>query len=313
MQQYRMMFASLAIAMLGGVPAALAQRPAPSAPQQPGSTLDRVRVTGLLKLGYRTDARPLSFRDESGNPAGFTVDLCTVVADRLKAERGHGTLTVQWVPVEAADRFAAVAQGRVDVLCGADTETLARRAEASFSIPIFPGGIGALIRSDASATLKDALLGQKLATRPNWRGTANQLLQVKRFAVVPGTTAEGWLAGRLAAFQVQSKVTPVDGYDAGVKSILDRKSDVFFADRAILLDAARRNESASKLMVHDRLFTNEALALAFARGDEDFRLFIDRTLSMLYSGGTIFATYNKWFGAPSESVRNFYSWVTLPN
>ena len=299
------------IALFAAVTPARAQRstaPAPAA----ATTLDRVRMTGQLKLGYSPDARPISF-DDSGKPAGFSVDLCQVIADRLKAERGHGTLTVQWVPVEAADRFTAVQQGRIDLLCGADTQTLERRAQVSFSIPIFPGGIGAVLRSDASKVLKDALNGQKPTSPPNWRGTASQLLQVKRFAVVPGTTTEAWAASRLAAFQVNSKVATVEGYDAGINSILERKSDVFFGERAILMDAVRRNPSAGKLMLHERLFTTELLAFALARGDEEFRLFVDRTLSSLYSAGTIYATYDKWFGTPSEGVRNFYGWVTLPN
>jgi ABC-type amino acid transport substrate-binding protein len=94
--------------------------------------------------------------------------------------------------------------------------------------------------------------------------------------------------------------------------VLDRKADAFFGDRAILLDAATRSESRAKLVVLDRLFTAERIALVFARGDEDFRLLVDRTLSALYASGAINATYNKWFGPPSESVQNFYRWITLP-
>ena len=301
-------------ALLAAVTPVRAQKSAAAAPA-PAMTLDRIRMTGQLKLGYRTDARPLSYRDESGKPAGFSVDLCQVIADRLKVERGegHGTLTVEWVPIEAADRFTAVQQGRIDILCGADTPTVERRAQVSFSIPIFPGGIGAVLRHDASKVLTDALNGQKPNSPPNWRANASQLLHIKRFAVVKGTTAETWGASRLAHFQVESKVTAVDGYDAGIKSILDNKSDVFFGDRAILLDAVRANPSGAKLTVHDRLFTTELLAFALARSDEDFRLFVDRALSTLYSAGTIYATYGKWFGTPSEAVRNFYQWVTLPN
>jgi polar amino acid transport system substrate-binding protein len=64
----------------------------------------------------------------------------------------------------------------------------------------------------------------------------------------------------------------VDSYDAGIKRVLDRNSDVFFGDRAILLEAAKRSPSAGDLVVLDRLFTYEPLALALARNDDDFRL-----------------------------------------
>jgi hypothetical protein len=56
---------------------------------------------------------------------------------------------------------------------------------------------------------------------------------------------------------------------------VDRSANVFFADRSILLDAATRSPSAGDLTVLDRLFTYGPLALALARGDEDFRLLVD--------------------------------------
>ena len=43
---------------------------AAAAPASAG-TLDRVKSTGHLRLGYRADARPLSYEDESGKPAGI--------------------------------------------------------------------------------------------------------------------------------------------------------------------------------------------------------------------------------------------------
>ena len=50
---------------------------------------------------------------------------------------------------QTSERFDAIKLAQVDLLCGADTVTLARRADVAFSIPIFPGGIGALTRADA--------------------------------------------------------------------------------------------------------------------------------------------------------------------
>ena len=67
-------------------------------------------------------------------------------------------------------------------------------------------------------------------------------------------------------FKLAAKVVPVDGYEAGVQRVLDRKADVFFGDRAILLDAAARSPSAGDLLVLDRLFTYEPLALALRAG-----------------------------------------------
>lgn len=306
---HQVRIAACAIALLAVASPTLAQRA--QAPT-PTATVDRIKQTGQVRLGYRTDARPFAFRDESGNAAGYSVELCQSVADAIKAELGLATLNVQWVPVTLADRFDAVRQGQVDLLCGAASETLARREDVAFSLPIFPGGIGALVRSDAPDRLREVLMGQKPSYQPTWRASAYQLLQTQAFAVVGGTTAEPWLAGKVSEFQLTAKVTPVESYDAGIQALLDRKADVLFGDRAILLDAAVRNPSGKKLAGIDRFFTYEFVALALPRNDDAFRLVVDRTLSRLYAGAAFHELYAKWFREPDEKVLAFFKWNTLP-
>jgi ABC-type amino acid transport substrate-binding protein len=120
---------------------------------------DQIKQAGRIRLGYRTDARPFSYKDESGNAAGYSIVLCQRIAETAKADLGMADLKIEWVPVPLDGRFPALKEGRIDLLCGADSATLARRSEVAFSIPIFPGGIGALLRADAPARLREALAG----------------------------------------------------------------------------------------------------------------------------------------------------------
>jgi putrescine:ornithine antiporter len=268
-------------------------------------TLDGVKKAGTIKLGYRTDARPFSYRDESGKAAGYSAELCLKIADELQAG-------VEWVPVTVQDRYDALRTGRVDLLCSADTETLARRKEVSFSIPIFPGGVGAMLRADSSHRLRQVLTKGQGAARPLWRATPAQILEQQTFSVVAGTTSESWLGERLYTLKIPAKVVPVDGYEAGIRAVLERRSHVLFGDRAILLDAAKRSPSARDLVVLDRRFTDEPLALALRRGDEDFRLVVDRTLSRLFVSKEFHDLHAKWFGKPDESALTFFRLNALP-
>jgi ABC-type amino acid transport substrate-binding protein len=276
------------------------------------ATLDRVKAAGKLTLGYRTDAQPFSYRDSSGGPAGYSVTLCQKIADQVKAELGLPTLSVEWVPVTVPDRLSDVQQGKIDLLCGAASATLTRMKEVSFSIPIFPGGIGALLRADSPSRLRDLLTGAPPLSHPVWRGSpALTFLEKKTFAVVKGTTSEPWLAGRLKQFEIDASVVVIENYDAGVQRVLDRKADVLFGDRAILLQAAKRNASED-LFVLDRLFTYEPIALGFARGDEDLRLLVDRTLSRTYRSKELGPLYSKWFGSLEEGEATFFQQSALP-
>ena len=45
-------------------------------------------AAGKLTLGYRADARPFSYRDEAGKPAGYSVALCQKIAEQVKTELG---------------------------------------------------------------------------------------------------------------------------------------------------------------------------------------------------------------------------------
>ena len=229
----------------------------------------------------------------------------------MKAELALPALTVEWVPVTLEDRFQAVQQGKVDLLCGADTATLTRRKDVSFSIPIFPSGIGAILRADAPVQLRDVLAGRP-SSGPIWRGSPARILEKKTFSVVTGTTSASWLADQFDKFQIDATVAPVDSYQAGIQRVLDRSSDVFFGDRPILYDAAEASSSAADLVVLDRLFTYEPLALALARDDEDFRLVVDRSLSRLFKSGGFKDVYVKWFGEPDDSAAIFFGLSALP-
>ena len=132
------------------------------------------------------------------------------------------------------------------------------------------------------------------------------------FSVVRGTTSEAWLAAKRTELKIDAKVVPVDGYDAGIQRVLERGTDVFFGDRPILVEAAKRNPSAKDLIVLDRIFSYEPLALTLKRGDEDFRLLVDRTLSGIYRSADFSFLYAKWFGAPGEDAMTFFRLNTLP-
>ena len=275
-------------------------------------TLDRVRDLGKLKLGYRVDARPFSYEDESRKPAGYSLVLCRRVANAVKAEPGFAQIAVEYVKVGSEDRFDAVKEGKIDLLCGAATATLERRKTVDFSTPIFPSGIGALLRRDAPERLKAALEGREPPYRPLWRASLAEVLEKRVLSAQAGTTTESWLAKRREELNVNADIVTVPSYREGVDRVLGRRSDVLFGDRAILLDAAARSSSAHDLVVLTRQFTYEPLALASARGDDDFRLLVDRTLSRLYRSGEIAGIYTSFFGEPDANALAFFGFVALP-
>ena len=48
----------------------------PAVAQEIRPTLDKIKETGAIQLGYRETSRPFSFVGTDGQPAGYSVDLC---------------------------------------------------------------------------------------------------------------------------------------------------------------------------------------------------------------------------------------------
>src|SRR5262249_23927218 len=73
--------------------------------------LDRVRETKPFRIGYRADAKPHSFRNAQGQPAGYVVDLCREVAAAVS--QAVGGAQAAYVLVPADQRFEQVRDGKV--------------------------------------------------------------------------------------------------------------------------------------------------------------------------------------------------------
>jgi polar amino acid transport system substrate-binding protein len=277
--------------------------------------LDRIKETGHIKLGYMVDVRPFTYRNEAGSADGFTIALCQQVVAGIKQQLGLPQLAVDWVEVTPAGDMALVRDGAVDLLCSPAVQTLDRRRDVSFSIPVYPAGLRAVMRKDAAEALRAAINntpGAKARNgRPVWRGSpAAKLLDKKSFAVVAGSTSQTWLAGKIDSFGLDAKTVVVPDYKTGVQQVVDQKADVFLGDRAVLMGAITSAQS-KQVAISDRMLTNEPLSLTLARGDDDFRLAVDRALSATYASASFAELYAKWCGALDDSTRAFYSWVAV--
>ena len=296
---------SLAIALVAGSLCTITG----TGPASAGTVEDRIKAAGKVVLGYRDGAAPFSFKDGQGQPVGYTIDICQAVADDLKAALGVPNIPVEWVPVPIESGLTPVQEGKVDLLCGA-AETLSRRKEVSFSIPIFKSGTGVLVRADTPIQLRKVLNGEP--TGPVWRGSPARLLDKKTFAVVKGTTSEDLLKNTLTRLQITANIAEVESYQAGTAAILDRSADVLVGDRSILVEASQSSPQPDDLLVIDRTFDSGLVALPLDRNDADFRLAVDQALSKLYRSDRFRDIYRKWFGEADEVTLDFFKAAALP-
>jgi polar amino acid transport system substrate-binding protein len=273
-------------------------------------TLDRIKETGHIRLGYLADAKPFTFLNEDNQVDGYAAALCKQIAGRVKTQLQLQSLTVEWMPVSLTNRMRKVENGDVDLLCTPSSVTADRRQAVSFSLPIFAAGNRIVLRADAPAALRNAL-SEHPASHPVWRGSpAAKVLEGTTIAAVGGTTTEKWLQERRAALQVDAKIVSVPDLRTGLHQLLEGEVDVLVADRTAVLGALD-SSSLHKVVILDRLLTREPAALAMARSDEDFRLLVDNALSQVYASDLFPPLYQHWLGAYDPDAHSFFVWNSL--
>jgi glutamate/aspartate transport system substrate-binding protein len=248
----------------------------PAAGQEIRPTLDKIKETGAIQLGYRETSRPFSFRGSDGQPVGFSVDLCTQVAGAIKESLKLPGLKVAWVPVTPADRIPKLVKGAIDLECGSTTITFGRMEQVAFSHMISVDG------------------GSLLATVDSRIGTVKDLAG-KRVGVIPNTTTAKALGTALNGGSIQASVVSVADHGEGLRGLEEGRLDAYASDRLLLAGLLTTVRNPAKLRLSDEYFSYEPYGLMMRRGDNAFQAAVNRTLSTLYRSGLV-QIYERWFG-----------------
>jgi polar amino acid transport system substrate-binding protein/glutamate/aspartate transport system substrate-binding protein len=258
--------------------------------------LDRISQDKTMRVAFREDAPPFSYKDKIGEPAGFMIDLCREVAKKLAEQLNLTPFNVTYVAVSAADRFETIRQQKADLLCEPTSATLSRRELVDFSIATFVDGASLMIRADGPHDLK-AMSGKKIG-------------------VLAGTTTEQGLRDALKAAGITADIIPAKTHAEGLSMLDDGKISAYFGDRSILVSLLRGSKAPAKLALAENYLSIEPYALALPRGDDDFRLAVDRALSHIYRSGEIAAIFGRIFGAnakPGQVLQTLYLITGLPD
>lgn len=274
--------------------------------------LERIKKADTIKLGFIDRAAPYSSLGADGKPSGYSIEVCQVVVDAVKLKLAQPALNVRYVALKAEDAEAAVSQGAVDLLCTATVETLKRRERMSYSIPVVSGGLGVLLRVDAAQSLRDVLNGKPARSGPIWRGSINGGLANHTYAVRAGTVTEDWVREQTRRLGVTVNAIKVDDDGKGIELVRARQADAFFGERELLKDYVQRNGLGRELVVLERRFAVEPLALAMGRNEDDLRLLVDGALSRLLKGPDFAKLFERHFGPLDEASRLIYVGFALP-
>ncbi len=247
-------------------------------------TLERIKKSGIVKLGYRQDIPPISFTNKAEQPAGYSIDICSAIVTRLKNDLGQ-SITAQYVAVTAENRFEAINNHTIDLLCGSTTNTLTRQEQVDFTMTTFVTGGSYL-------TMKGSNI------KHNFDG--------KKIGVVKNTTAEKNLMTLFQETNTFTKLVVLDSAAEAISLLVSKQIDAFASDQAALIGLMIGSGAPEKFELLPDLYSYEPYALALRKNDSEFRLVADKAIAELFRSGEIKTIYNKWFGKYTKNVPPIY-------
>ena len=125
-----------------------------------GNLLQEVQDRGTLRCGVNDAVPGFGFTGEGGEPQGFDIDFCKVVAAAVLGDAE----AVEYTPLSAEQRFTALQSGEIDVLIRNTTYTASRDGTegARFLHTTFYDGQGMMVRTDSGHTTLEDLAGETI-------------------------------------------------------------------------------------------------------------------------------------------------------
>jgi glutamate/aspartate transport system substrate-binding protein len=248
----------------------------PLAAQELTGTLKQIKKFGQIKIGYRVSEPPMSFLDQDGKPAGYSIDICKGIVTEVE-NKIDTNVKVKYVSVTADERFKALADKKIDILCGSTTKTLSRSELVDFTQLTFVTGASLM-------TLKD----NKALETAGFNGT--------KIGVVKATTTEAALKKLIRDTSTDAEIVLFNSAKESIDALRKNKIDAFSSDQIVLIGLALKEPDPKNFVIKSDVFSFEPFALAVRRNDSDFRLVADRVISELYRSRKILEIYDKWIG-----------------
>jgi general L-amino acid transport system substrate-binding protein len=221
-----------------------------------GDTMAAVQERGSVLCGVNQAVPGFGFTDAEGKFSGFDIDYCRALAVAVLGDAE----AVDYVPLDAAQRFTALQSGEIDVLIRNTTWTASRDGGegATFLTTTFYDGQGMMVREDSGFTSVDDMADVAVCVLS---GTTTELNLATRFGSIPYTPQTFEDNETLQAAFIAGQC---DGWTSDKSQLAGVRSN--------FPDAEGGPES---LVILDETFSKEPLGPAVRDGDSQWAQVVD--------------------------------------
>ena len=208
-----------------------------------------VQDRGYVVCGVNAGLPGFSAQDENGNWSGLDVDFCKAVAAGIFGDSS----AVEFIGLNAAERFPTLASGNIDLLARNTTWTISRDVNLMFEFAgvNYYDGQGFLIPTD---------LDIKSATE----------LDGAFVCITAETTSELNLNDYFAENNMTYRPVYVEGNKDAKAKLFNRECDVFTTDASGLASARAGAEVPGDWIVLPEIISKEPLGPLVRQGDQEW-------------------------------------------
>ncbi len=233
-----------------------------------GSTMAALADSGEITIGTKFDQPLFGLVGPDGVPVGFDVEIGTMIASEL----GISPDDINWVETVSANREPFIQDGRVDIVVATYTINDARKEVVDFAGPYYVAGQSLLVRLD-----DDSIGGP-------------EDLAGKRVCSVDGSTP----AGTIQSEYPEAELVTFAAYTDCLDPLRNGQVDAVTTDNVIL--AGYVAESPDDFKVVGEPFTEEPYGIGLAKGDDEFRSWINDVLEEIFEDGRWLEAWNATAG-----------------
>ncbi|WP_283147909.1 transporter substrate-binding domain-containing protein [Silvimonas soli] len=221
-------------------------------------TLDTIKSTGEVKVGYRESSQPVSYA-VNDVPTGFVIDLCRDIVANSISPAIHKQVKIKFVPVTAQNRLGMLTDGKIDMECGSTTITEDRLKKVDFSVVDFVTSSRLVALSGAPVTLQ-ALSGKTVALKS---GSSHVELLSKMIGNV--------------------HVLYVNDAAQGVQAVVSKQAAAYLDDEILIQSAIHKAGLDRKNFGFSDPLSVEPYGIALRRGDTAFNVLVNAGIRSNFS------------------------------
>ena len=244
-------------------------------------TAARMRNTGRVVIGARTDQYPFAYVGPRGDIVGYSLDLCRGIIERVRTAAGLGPIQVDVLGLSPANRVAMIVNSTADMECDLTTETSVRDSQVDFLDPIFFGKAQIVLRAASPIVDVAGLRG-------------------KRVIAVVGSSNIQAATDLDSSRHLGITIVPATDMPEAFRMLGENQGDALIGSDVLNRTLIVQSGHPEEYRVLDEGMAARAYGIMVRRSNDTFKASALRALRAMAHAGDIEKTFNRWCLSPPE-------------